>query len=214
MADILDMTIFILKGLSVTLRLYIFTAILCLPLGLVFAIGKVSKLKGLRNILGIYTWIFRGTPLLLQLFFTYYGLPIATGISYSPFIAALITYTLNYGAYLTEIFRSGIESIDKGQYEASFALGMSYRQTMSIVVIPQALRRVIPPLCNEAINLVKDTALVAAIGMGDLLRSSKELVTASFTITPFIIAAILYLIFSSFVVLFFRYLEMKFQIKN
>lgn len=213
MEYIVNNTLFILKGATITLKLYIITAILCIPLSLIFAITKAYKLKILNILLGIFTWVFRGTPLLLQLFFIYYGLPIV-GISFSPFTAATIAFTLNYTAYLTEIFRAGIESIDKGQYEAAFALGLNYRQTMLNIILPQAIRRIIPPACNEAINLVKDTALIASIGMGDLLRASKEILTRDFTITPFIIAAVLYLIISSVLVTVFKHIEKRYALYN
>lgn len=213
MEYIINNTLFILKGATITLKLYIMTAILCIPLSLIFAITKAYKLKILNILLGLYTWVFRGTPLLLQLFFIYYGLPII-GISFSPFTAATIAFTLNYTAYLTEIFRAGIESIDKGQYEAAFALGLNYRQTMLNIILPQAIRRIIPPACNEAINLIKDTALIASIGMGDLLRASKEILTRDFTITPFIIAAVLYLILSSVLVIGFKHIEKRYALYN
>ncbi|TDX48012.1 amino acid ABC transporter permease [Orenia marismortui] len=215
MSYILDITKFILGGLTVTLKLYIVTAIFCLPLGIILALAKSSKFKVLNRILGIYTWIFRGTPLLLQLFFIYYGLPIIfESLTLTPFLAASITFVINYSAYLTEIFRAGIGSIDDGQYEAAHALGMNYRQTMTRIIIPQAIRRVIPPICNEAINLVKDTALVVTIGMGDLLRSAKEVVTRDFTITPFIVAAIFYLLISSIIVSVFKRIEDKYCISE
>ncbi|WP_018247749.1 amino acid ABC transporter permease [Orenia marismortui] len=215
MSYILDITKFILGGLTVTLKLYIVTAIFCLPLGIILALAKSSKFKVLNRILGIYTWIFRGTPLLLQLFFIYYGLPIIfESLTLTPFLAASITFVINYSAYLTEIFRAGIGSINDGQYEAAHALGMNYRQTMTRIIIPQAIRRVIPPICNEAINLVKDTALVVTIGMGDLLRSAKEVVTRDFTITPFIVAAIFYLLISSIIVSVFKRIEDKYCISE
>lgn len=208
---ILNVTGFIIKGSLVTLQLYGVTAVFSVILGVVAALGKVSQRTWLRRGLGLYTWFFRGTPLLLQIFFAYYGLPVL-GIKLAPFTAAALTFVLNYAAYLTEIFRAGIESIDKGQYEAAKVLGMSYRQTMVRIILPQTVRRVLPPTCNEAINLVKDTALIAAIGMGDLLRAAKEVVTRDFTISPFIIAAGLYLIISSLIVLGFRKLETRFSV--
>ncbi|WP_427340496.1 amino acid ABC transporter permease [Caloranaerobacter sp. DY30410] len=213
MTYIFDVTGFILRGAITTFKLYIVTATLCVPLGILLAVFKISKYNIVSKVIGIYTWIFRGTPLLLQLFFVYYGLPVI-GISLMPFTAAALTFVLNYSAYLTEIFRAGIESIDKGQFEAAKSLGMNYRQTMTRIIIPQAVRRVIPPTCNEAINLVKDTALVAAIGMGDLLRAAKEVLTRDFTITPFIIAAILYLGISSVIVAIFRKIEDRYSISD
>ncbi|MBK5240464.1 amino acid ABC transporter permease [Clostridium sp.] len=211
MANYIDITAYILKGSLFTIKLYFATIIFCIPLGIIGALIKISNYKILSKIVDIYTWFFRGTPLLLQLFFTYFGLPII-GIKFSPFTAATLTFSLNYGAYFTEIFRSGIESIERGQHESAKALGMNYKQTMSRIILPQAFKRIIPPTCNEAINLVKDTALVAAIGLQDLLRAAREVVSRDFTITPFFIAAIIYLIFTSFIVMAFRKLEKKYSV--
>lgn len=207
---VIDSSVFILRGSVLTVQLYFVTIIFSIPLGVVFALMKISKVKTLRIIIGFYTWVFRGTPLLLQLFFTYYGLSIF-GISLPPFTAAALTFIVNYSAYLTEIYRAGIESIDRGQYEASKALNMSYSQTMRRVILPQVVRRTIPPTCNEAITLVKDTALVVVIGMGDLLRSAKELFARDFAVTPFFIAAVVYLLMTSAIVYFFRKLEVKYS---
>ncbi|MBU3199556.1 amino acid ABC transporter permease [Clostridium estertheticum] len=211
MANYIDITSYILKGGLLTIEVYVATIIFSIPLGILGALIKVSSLKILNKVVDIYTWLFRGTPLLLQLFFTYFGLPII-GIKLSPFVAATLTFSLNYGAYFTEIFRSGIQSIDKGQYEAAKVLGMSYRQTMSKIILPQAFKRIIPPMCNEGITLIKDTALLAAIGLQDILRAAREIVTRDFTITPFIIAAIIYLIFTSVVVMAFKKLEKKYSV--
>ncbi|OFI05454.1 arginine transport system permease protein ArtQ [Clostridium acetireducens DSM 10703] len=209
MSDYANITGFILKGGLITLKLYIVTAIFSIPLAVVFALGKISKFKSLKAVLSAYTWLFRGTPLLLQLFFTYFGLPVL-GIRFQPFTAAALTFVLNYAAYLTETFRAGIQSIDKGQFEAAKVLGMTYPQTMIKVILPQAIRRVLPPTCNEGINLIKDTALVAVIGMQDLLRAAKEIVTRDFTITPFFIAAVIYLIITYGIVYVFEKLEDKY----
>ncbi len=211
LANYIDITSYILKGGILTLEVYVATIIFSIPLGILGALIKVSSLKILSKAVDIYTWLFRGTPLLLQLFFTYFGLPII-GIRLSPFAAAALTFSLNYGAYFTEIFRSGIQSIDKGQYEAAKVLGMSYRQTMSKIILPQAFKRIIPPMCNEGITLIKDTALLAAIGLQDILRAAREIVTRDFTISPFIIAAIIYLIFTSVVVMAFKKLEKKYSV--
>lgn len=211
MSYITNVTGFILKGSVITLKLYAATIIFSIPLGVICALGKISKSPLIRTILELYTWIFRGTPLLLQLFFTYYGLPVF-GIRLGQFQAAAITFIFNYGAYFTEIFRAGIESIDKGQYEAAKVLGMNYRQTMSRIILPQAVKRVLPPTSNEAITLIKDTALVAAIGMGDILRAAKEVLTRDFKVTSFIIAGIIYLLLTSVIVMIFRKLEQKYSI--
>ena len=203
--------IFILNGMKLTINLYIITMVFSLPLGILFSLGRVSKLALLNNCIQIYTWIFRGTPLLLQLFFVYYGLPVI-GITLTPFTAASITFIINYAAYFSEIFRGSILGIDKGQYEAAKVLGMSYSQTMRRIIIPQALVTALPPLSNEAISLIKDTSLVSAIGMAEILRNSKEIVTRDFSITPFIICAVVYLMLSTVVVLFFKKMEKKVMI--
>jgi polar amino acid transport system permease protein len=211
MSNLIDITGFILKGSIISLQLFVIVAICSVPLGIFAAMGKISNIKPLKSMLSLYTWAFRGTPLLLQLFFTYFGLPVI-GIRLEPLTAASIAFTVNYGAYLAETFRAGIESVDKGQFEAAKALGMNYRQTMINIILPQAARNVLPPVCSEAINLIKDTALVAAIGIGDLLRAAKEVVTRDFTITPFIIAAAIYLFISSLLVLMFRKLEKRYSV--
>jgi polar amino acid transport system permease protein len=208
---IINVSGYILEGSIVTFQLYFVTAIFSVIVGIAGALGKISKIPLLESILSLYTWIFRGTPLLLQLFFAYYGLPVL-GITLQPFPAAALTFIINYGAYFTEIFRGGIESIDEGQYEAAQVLGMNYRQTMSRIIIPQTVKRVLPATSNEAINLVKDSALVAVIGLGDLLRSAKVAVTRDFSIVPFIIAAVFYLIISSVIVTVFRKLEEKYSV--
>lgn len=202
--------LFILKGSIVTVKLFLVIFILSIPLAAILSLGKISKSKICKNIIGIYTWVFRGTPLLLQLFFIYFGLPVL-GIKLSRFAAASIAFTLNYGAYLTEIFRAGLQSVDKGQYEAAKALGMSSSQAMRRIIIPQGLKRVIPSTCNEGISLVKDTALVATIGMEEMLRAAKEVLTRDFNITPFFIAGAIYLLLNSMVVMGFKALEKKYS---
>lgn len=203
--------LFILKGMKLTVNLYVITMVFSLPLGILFSLGRVSKYSLLNNGIQIYTWIFRGTPLLLQLFFVYYGLPVV-GITLTPFAAAAITFVVNYAAYFCEIFRGSILGIDPGQYEAAKVLGMKYWQTMIRIIIPQALITALPPLSNEAISLIKDTSLVSAIGMAEILRNSKEIVTRDFSITPFFICALVYLALSTVVVIFFKRMEKKVMI--
>lgn len=202
---------FLLQGLLVSLKIYVIVVALVLPLAVLAAVGKVSGPKILKKLLFLYTWIWRGTPLLLQLFFIYYAFPYF-GIVLSPLTCVVVAFVLNVGAYETEIIRAGIESIDKGQYEAAKALGMNYAQTMRRIIIPQTIRRVLPATCNEAILTFKDTALIAAVAVGDLLRSAKELVFADFKITPFFVAFAIYLIISSILVQVFSSLEKKYSI--
>lgn len=213
MEYLLQSTAYILTGCRVTINLFFLTLLFSLPLGFICAVAKVSHKKALRALMELYTSLVRGTPLLLQIFFVYYGLPLLIpGLRLERFSAAALTFILNYGAYFTEIFRGGIQSIDRGQYEASKVLGMSPRQTMVRIILPQTVKRVLPPIANEAITLVKDTALVVVLGIGDILRNSKEIVARDFTISPFIVAALIYLAMNYLVVLFFRQLEKRFSV--
>jgi polar amino acid transport system permease protein len=200
--------LYIARGSAITVELCAVTLLFALPLAVLLALARVSRNRPVVRALKVYSWIFRGTPLLLQLFFTYYGLSLF-GLSLPPFLAAALTFIVNYAAYLMEIFRAGIESIDPGQREAALALNMSYAQTMRRIVLPQAFKRVLPPLSNEAISLVKDTALVSVIGMEDLLLSAKEVVSRDFSALPFILAAAIYLGLSSLLVLLFQRLERR-----
>lgn len=204
--------LFIIKGLKLTLGVYVLTLAFSLPLGVLLSLGRLKNKGIINNIILFYTSIFRGTPLLLQLFFVYYGMPMLFGLRLSPFTAAVTTFVINYAAYFCEIFRGSILGIDKGQYEASKVLGMSYSQTMIRIIIPQSLLTAIPPLANEAISLVKDTSLISTIGMAEILRNSRELVTRDFSVMPFIICAILYLLISLVVIYCFKKLEEKVMI--
>src|SRR5690554_3676707 len=204
---------FILEGSKITLILYVITMVFSIPIGVITAIGKISRFRILRHIIGLYTWLFRGTPLMLQLFFFYYGLGV-WGFRMTAFQAASLTFVLNYGAYFTEIFRGGIQSIDRGQYEAAHCLGLTTRQTMSRIVIPQAVKRVLPPLSNEAITLVKDTALVSAITLADVTRNARQIVSRDFNTSAYLLAAIFYLLFTTVVVWVFRKIETKYGFYN
>ncbi len=209
MAHFWEMFQYIIQGAGVSVKIYTVTIITSIPLGILFAIGKVSRFRLLNWFFEAYTWLFRGTPLLLQLYFFAYGVP-ALGISISKMMAAFLAFSLNYTAYFCEIFRGGIISIDKGQFEAAKALGMPNHKIMSRIVVPQALKKVLPPVGNEAITLIKDTALVAAIALGDILRHTKEIVSRTFKVDAFLVAAIIYLVFTYVVVYIFRRLEKRY----
>ena len=206
-----EMFFYIIKGLSLTGKLYISTIILSLIFGIGLALAQQNNSKIIKRVVSIYVWIFRGSPLLLQLFFIYYGLPVF-GITLSPITASVLAFTLNYSAYNCEIFRGGILSIDKGQYEAAYVLGFGYWQTIIKIIIPQSIRISLPALSNEAIALLKDTALVSAIGMGEILRNSKEIVTREFSILPFIICGVIYLTLSSVISAIFNQLEKRMEV--
>ena len=209
----LQTTGYILEGAGVTLRLFVFTLLFSLPLGFLGAMGKTSKNPLLTAPLSLYTSVVRGTPLLLQLFFVYYGLPLLIpALRFERFSAAVLTFIVNYAAYFVEIFRGGIQSIERGQYEAAKVLGMNYRQTMMRIVLPQTVKRVLPPVANESITLVKDTALVVVLGIGEILRNSKEVVSRDFTISPFVIAGIIYLVLNYGLVWLFNRLERRYAV--
>ncbi len=198
----------LLKGASMTLILVFFTMIVSPIGGLLIALGKLSKTQPFSGISWFIIWFFRGTPLLLQLFFIYYGLP-AIGITLSPLASALIGLGINYSAYLAEIIRAGILSIDHGQTEAAKAIGMTYSQTMRRVIIPQTYKRIIPPFANEFIALIKDTALVSTIAMVELMRAADQMFNAYFNITVLVLAAFIYLIFTTAFTLLFEKIEYK-----
>ncbi len=199
---------FMLEGTVITLQLFFITLILALPLGVIFAVSRLSKFKPLNIFMQFYIWVFRGTPLLLQLLFIYIGLGIV-GITLDRMVAAVLAFVLNYSAYLAEIYRSGIQSIDRGQYEAADVLGLSRWQTLSKIILPQMFKRVIPPISNEVINLVKDTALVYAIGISELLRVAKIAASRDFSFVPFLVAAVFYLIMTAVIQQFFKWLESR-----
>ncbi|MBP1743966.1 MAG: transporter permease [Firmicutes bacterium] len=207
----MEATSFILKGCTVSLELFAITAVLSMPLGILAALGKMSKNKILFGMLSFYTWIFRGSPLLIQVFFVYFGLPVL-GISLNALTAASIAFVLNYGAYLAEIFRGGLLSVEAGQMEAARALGMSYWQAMRRIVIPQAARNAVPAVSNEGVILVKDTSLIAVIGVADILRNANELVSTEFVVYPFLIAGLVYLVLSTVVLAGFDRLEKKYSV--
>ena len=197
MDNLLHTITLMLEGTQVTLEIFCITLVLSLPIGLLAALGRISSLKPLRLLMEFYVWIMRGTPLMLQLLFVYFALPMV-GIRLPDIAAALLAFILNYAAYFAEIFRAGIQSVPKGQYEAARTLGMSYQQTMRRIILPQVFRMVLPPVSNETINLVKDTSLVYILAMNDLLRVARTIVQREFDMTPFVIAAAFYL-FMTFV---------------
>ena len=182
----------LLQGLVVTLKLAVVSEVCILVFGLILALVRISRIKFFRFVAAVYIDVIRGMPLLLQIFIIYFGLSYL-GLNLSRFMAGVLALTVCYAAYEAEIFRAGIESIHKGQMEAARSLGMTYLQAMRFVVLPQAVRRVIPPLSNEFIALLKDTALVSVIGLGEMMLRSRELMGRYASVTPLVGAAIFYL---------------------
>ena len=203
----------IADGLQVTLKIFVITIVLSLPLGIIMAMARLSPLAVLRKLLEGYIYLMRGTPLMLQILFIYYGLPfLIPGLRLADYPAAIIAFVLNYAAYFAEIFRGGIQSIDRGQYEGAKVLGMTYAQTMRRIVLPQVLKRVLPPVANETINLLKDTSLVYILAMNAVLRITRSIVQRDFDTTAFIVAAVFYLVFTFILTRFFMYLEKRFNV--
>ncbi|WP_416044774.1 amino acid ABC transporter permease [Clostridium tyrobutyricum] len=204
----------LLKGSVMTVELTIITIILGSILGILLALLRLSNNKVLKYISSFYAWIFRGTPLLLQLFFFYYGLPFI-GIELTPFTAAVIGLALNCGAYMSEIIRGGIQSIEQGQFEAAKALGFNYAQTMKKIILPQTFKVIIPPVGNEFISILKDTSLVSTIAMVELMRSAQQIYATSFDpISVFLTAAVFYLIMTTVFTTVFGIIERKLSVYN
>ena len=206
MEKLLDMTALICQGAVVTLEIFVITLLLSLPIGGLAALGRLSKFKPLSLLMEFYVWIMRGTPLMLQLLFVYFALPMV-GIRLPDIAAALLAFVLNYAAYFAEIFRAGLQAIPRGQFEAAHVLGLSHWHTMKRIVFPQVLRIVLPPISNETINLVKDTSLIYILAMNDLLRVARTIVQREFDMTPFVIAGIFYLVMTAVLTWAFKKLE-------
>ena len=194
MDKLMEFLPFMLQGAVVTIELFALTIVISLPLGLPIALGSNSRIKPLSIICKIYVWIFRGTPLLLQLYFFYFFFPLVLNIQMNAFVTVVLTYVLNYAAYFAEIYRGGINSIDRGQYEAAHALGLSKRQTMGDIILPQTMKAILPPVVNETITLVKDTALASSLPVIELMKATNSAVNRMTDMTPFFFAAIIYLI--------------------
>ena len=192
MDKILDTALLMLEGSTVTLEIFCVTLALSLPLGFFVALGRLSRSRILGRLIDFYIWVMRGTPLMLQLLFVYFALPMI-GIKLSDLSAAFLAFVLNYAAYFAEIFRAGIQAVPRGQYEAARVLGMSYPLALRRIILPQVLRITLPPVSNETINLVKDTSLVYILAMNDLLRVARTIVQREFDMTPFFVAAVFYL---------------------
>ena len=199
----------LLEGLQVSLKIFILTLIFSIPLGIIVSVLCMSKNKIINVFTKIYILIMRGTPLLLQIICIYFAPYYLFRISYNRFIAIIIAFSLNYAAYFGEIFRSGIESIPKGQWEAAFTLGFSKIKTFFIIIMPQAIKRVLPAISNEVITLVRDTSLAQVIGVTELFSIAQKQANFKFSIIPLLIAGLIYLIVSMILTLIFNYAEKK-----
>ncbi len=223
--EILQCTGVILKYLVPTLKVFGFTLLFSIPLGMVVALLKMCKFKPLSWLINVYILIMRGTPLMLQIITIYYAIPMMK-VSNSVFLqnlfkavdiksdsyqfnALIVAFALNYAAYFAEIFRGGIESIPKGQYEAAAALGMTKSQTFFRVVLPQVIKRIVPASSNEVITLVKDTSLASVIAYAEIFRKAKEQMVSYSNLTPLFIAGVFYFIMNAVLTTMFAAIEKK-----
>ena len=185
----------LLQAYAVSMQIFALTLLGAVPLGVVVALGRLSRSRVLSGIVGLYISIMRGTPLMLQMFavffIPYYVFGIQTGPSYM-FVAVMIAFVINYTAYFAEIYRSGIQSMPQGQYEAAEVLGYTSSQTFFRIILPQVVKKILPAMGNEVITLVKDTSLAFSIGIAEMFTVSKALVAGQRTMVPFAIAALIY----------------------
>lgn len=201
-------------GLGMSFLIFVLTLVFSLPLGLLIAFGRMAKNKLLSGIVRVYISIMRGTPLMLQLMVIFFGphylfkIPLTASYRY---VAVIIGFSLNYAAYFAEIYRAGIESISVGQYEAANVLGYSKGQTFFRIIFPQVVKRIIPPVTNEVITLVKDTSLAFVIAVSEMFTIAKQIVAAQGTVVPLIVAGLFYYIFNYVVAYAMERVERKFS---
>lgn len=204
----------LIGGLGMSCLIFVLTLAFSLPLGLLIAFGRMAKNKLLSGIMRIYISIMRGTPLMLQLMVIFFGphylfkIPLTASYRY---VAVIIGFSLNYAAYFAEIYRAGIESISVGQYEAAKVLGYSKGQTFFRIIFPQVVKRIIPPVTNEVITLVKDTSLAFVIAVSEMFTIAKQIVAAQGTVVPLIVAGLFYYIFNYVVAYAMERVEKKFS---
>lgn len=204
---LIEVAQYLSKGALVSISIFVVTILYSFPFGMILSVAQRKNrffLKAIR----LYTWFFRGTPLMLQLFLFMYGLPFL-GINIDRMMVAMIGFTINYSAYFVEILRAGIESLPKDQFESAAVMGASFPETYRMIIIPQAIRTQLPVIASEMINLIKDTSLVTVIAISDLMRNVKEIVSRDFTISPFLFASGFYLLISFLIVKGFQKLEQK-----
>ena len=200
----------LLQGFGGTCILFFATLVLSIPLGLVITFGSMSRFTPLRWLTRTFVWVIRGTPLMLQIFVVFYvpGLAFGIQLGTSRMVSALIAFVINYAAYFSEIYRGGIQSIPQSQYEAGAVLGMSRRQVFVRVVLLQVIKRILPPISNEVITLVKDTSLARVIGVVEILKNAENFAQYGM-IWPLFYAGLFYLIFSGLVTIAFQFAEKK-----
>lgn len=210
MDNIINLLPQVIEGLKVTLQVFILTLVFSIPLGILVSMGRLSKNKIVSKVTGVYVLIMRGTPLLLQIVFIFFGLPIV-GIAFDRFPAAIIAFSLNYAAYFAEIFRAGISSIDEGQYEGAKVLGFPQKYIFFKIILPQATKRILPAVANEVITLVKDTALVYVVGLDELLKIGKIASNTEASLVPLVAVGVVYLLLIGVFTQLFKVIEKRYS---
>jgi polar amino acid transport system permease protein len=214
MAFIAKTFVQLLDGMLVSVEIFLLTLLFSLPLGLLVAFGKMSKFKPLKWLVSIYIAIMRGTPLMLQLIVVYFAPYYVFGVKISQayrFIAVIIAFSINYAAYFAEIYRAGIQSVPVGQYEAATVLGFTKTQTFFKIIFPQVVKRIIPPVTNETITLVKDTSLAFVIAVAEMFTIAKEISAGTASVAPLMAAGLFYFIFNYVVAFIMELIEKKFS---
>ncbi len=208
--SVTDIAVQLVSGMWISFAIFALTLIFSLPLGLIISFGRMSKNKILSLIVRFYISVMRGTPLMLQLFVVYFGPYFLFGIRISSdyrFWAAIIGFVLNYAAYFAEIYRAGIESMPVGQYEAAKVLGYSRSQTFIRIILPQVIKRILPPVTNEVITLVKDTSLAFVISVAEMFSAAKAIAAAQASVTALVVAGVFYYVFNLVVALIMDKIE-------
>ena len=205
----------LLIGAGVTIQITVLSTAIGFVIGLVVGVARISHLRPLRLLAEVYVEFFRGTSLLVQIFLFYFALPVITGQRIDPFIAAISACGINSGAYVAEIFRAGIQSVDEGQMEAGRSLGMTWLQTMRYIIVPQAFKRVIPPLGNEFIAMLKDSSLVSVIGFEELTRRGQLIIAKTYgSFEIWMSVAVIYLVMTLTISRFVAYLERRCRVHD
>ena len=205
----------LLVGAGVTIQITVLSTAIGFVIGLIVGVARISNLRLLRMLAEVYVEFFRGTPLLVQIFLFYFALPVITGQRIDPFIAAISACGINSGAYVAEIFRAGIQSVDDGQMEAGRSLGMTWLQTMRYIIVPQAFKRVIPPLGNEFIAMLKDSSLVSVIGFEELTRRGQLIIAKTYgSFEIWMSVAVIYLVMTLTISRFVAYLERRYRVHD
>ncbi len=197
------------NGMGVSLRIFGLTLLFSIPLGFIVAMGKMSKHKFISAPISLYILIMRGTPLILQIIFIYFGPYYIFNLSYDRFTAVIIAFSINYAAYFSEIFRGGMESMPVGQYEASASLGFTKSQTFFHIILPQVIKRIVPASANEVITLIKDTALAQVIGVTELFSLAQKQSSFKFSVAPLFVAGIFYFVLNWILSMLFSYIEKR-----